>query len=155
MEKLDIIEKQENEIYEKDCRIEELETELEEIKNINKNKWQHHILFEDVELIKDLPVPRIQMNFETDGYNNKWVYGLVIKPFWFQWDGLENKLLMIPISRTTGTGKRSPSEEDKLPFRDGLHVKYDAKELNLPAYFVWESEGIVEKIKEYKSKINE
>ena len=144
-DKCSLLERLNTEIYEKDIRIEELEKEIETIKNIETNKWQHHQFFKKTKLTEKLPIPRIQMNYWNDGYNCKWEYGFVFEPFWGQWEeGFDYQF--IPISQTTGSGRRKFNNNIDLPFRDGKHIKVDAKNFNLPAYFVYEEENFCEEI---------
>jgi len=143
VEKVTLLEKLNDEIEEKKNKIEELECIISKKENIEKNKWQHHVILKETNLTKTLPVPRIQMDYVTDGYNRRWIYGFVFKPFWFQWEDDEN-ILFIPISLTTGAGGTSKNKidlRDMLPFRDGKHIKFDSKNFNLRAFFVCEDEN--------------
>lgn len=89
----------------------------------------------------DLPLPRLEMRFERKGdYGYAMTYGIVRKHYV---DGIE----FIPLSLTTTSGGadqdfaflkkailagKREAINAKLPFRDGVHIKYDSMSLNMP-----------------------
>lgn len=146
-DKLTTIQRLNSQVNIKDEKIEDLENELNELKSYKERGWQYHKFIKKKKNIrKNLPTPRIEMNFKTDGHNMKWEYGFVFNPFW----ETTGDLIYIPISRTTGTGRihiDTENDSDFLPFRDGLHIKHDSLVFNLPIYFIWEKEKIIKEIK--------
>lgn len=151
-EKMEQIEKEKNELKEK----------LSVYEDIKYYKWLSHV---EISLNENqgkpenggLPLPRIEMRFEKEHESSvRAIYGLVKKHYL-------GHIEFIPISQTTmgGTAQReievvksaiikndSDTINNYLPFRDGVHVKYDAMSLQLPIYV--RCEELV-----YEFKINE
>ena len=127
-EKLETIERLENEIYDKDCKIEKLEEKLENIDYEDTWKWRH-IRELSKEENKDLPVPRLEIRYRNlDKFNHVADYGLV-------YEHLMGEILFVPFG-STKCGNSKSLDEQALPFRDGSHIKHDAYFLKLPAFLV-------------------
>lgn len=164
-------------LEEKEVQVGDLEKTVERLKyetSLDCIKWQKHRLLDNDDFYKGLPVPRVEMIFEAVGsgtdddafYNHEWTYGIVTKPYTFQWD-FKDKLLFIPLSKTTGSGGNNVSRirstgKIDTPFRDGVHVKFDSLMFGLPAFISCralnvihpiekiEGESIMEVVKEFK-----
>ncbi len=145
-------------IEDRDFKIEELEEKIEELKNFNSlvdTAYQRHFTIKDSGIRDGLPFPRLEMIFEyLDGdrrYGYKWIYGMVMKPYSFMTDS--NDLLFIPFSVTRGSGSSDMIRNGKheLPYRDGMHIMKESEVLNLPAYIINEEENHCEKIENDKS----
>lgn len=97
--------------------------------------WARHEDFDDD---SGLPVPRLEIrckNLDT-WHNWTWTYGIVYKH-------LLKHCVFVPLGYTKcGGGGRIPVYEGEptLPFRDGAHIRHDAKELRLAAYSLFEGE---------------
>lgn len=88
-----------------------------------------------------LPLPRLEMRFEREGeYGFAMVYGIVRKHY-------VNNIEFIPLSKTTTScyanetfqrvksaiqAKDYETINNALPFRDGVHIKYDSMSLGMP-----------------------
>jgi uncharacterized coiled-coil protein SlyX len=139
MEKIDIVEKLNDEVEEQRIEIKKLERKLDHLKDFNTNRWQHHksVKLKEDDSRKELPLPRFEMIYSIEDYQIEWVYGLALKPFWFLFEN-EPDYLFIPFSRTTSSGDDRTNLEAQnsfLPFRDRLHIKHDSMVLGLPMYF--------------------
>jgi len=127
----------------KDNKIEELESELnkykiEEENDIDRENWKwtiHKNLSEKENM--DLPIPRLELkynNLTDDCYNSEWEYYLVYKH-------LLGDIICVPLGYTkVSGGNKAPIYDGKinLLFRDGAHIKNEAKQLNIPAYVICE-----------------
>jgi len=118
---------------------EKLQNRVNVIDNMVNLGWLLHKEM-SVEENKDLPLPRLEMRFERGDYGYAWIYGIVRKHYAA---GIE----FIPLSKTTTSNnvvrvfeglKKAMKIGDyetinrELPFRDGVHIKYDSMSLNLP-----------------------
>lgn len=114
--------------------------ELENIVDFFRNKYfADHQIIDEKEKTKEypgynkLPLPRIEMRINPlreDWYEIEWIYGIVYKHF-------DDNVLFIPLSKTTSSGsshERMKQGKIELPFRDGLHVRVDAKVFNMDAF---------------------
>jgi len=147
----------------KDGIIEELKDKIDNLEimtDIDKIWWMRHSVFDDCELSQEMEVPRLEMRLERDGVsfrnNDSWysrIYttGLVYRHF--KDAGINNKLLFIPLDKTTTKGGKSKSFKDiwadgdpELPFSDGSHIVANSITLNLPAYIVCYEKNIFAKI---------
>ena len=106
------------------------------------NDWMNHESKVEPEWLRHLPLPRMEMRFSRraeDWYTYQWVYGLVYRHF--TQDGTD-KVAFIPFGATKGEGGGDEFEDQlqngllPTPFRDSLHLKLEAKMLNLPAFVV-------------------
>lgn len=137
----------------KDETIEKLERiiskhDSEEEKERLRDAWEwtrHFTLDEDD---ADLPVPRLELRWEaTDkrGYNRTCWYFLVYKHFL-------GYIVKVPIGHTAVSGGREEPFYDgsdsldphgvsriHTPFRDGAHIRNEARQLNLPAFVIWKN----------------
>lgn len=122
----------------KDARIEELETELEEKeRNADSAKWEwarHRTLKDD----GGLPVPRLEIRYVSlseDDYQGAWEYGLIYRH-------TLGDIVYVPLGYTTTQGGRNVEPVGTpmyTPFREGVRIVNDAKQLNLPAFAIRES----------------
>ena len=140
MEKIDIVEKLNDEVEEKKEKIERLENELSHINDFHVNRWQHHkgVRLEKTDARNKLPLPRLEMIYSIKDYQIVWLYGLAFKPFWFL-HGTGPDYIFLPFSRTISSGEDITNLEKQhtlLPFRDGLHIKHDSMILDLPMFFI-------------------
>lgn len=133
-----IQERLEEQLNLKDERIEELEKELQELKDESEWDWKwsrHKTLKQNLE---NLPVPRLEMRWHKeseDGYLQRWDYWLIYRH-------TLNHLVAVPLgqTKTQGGNGQPPIYEGKIrtPFRDGVHICNDTGHLGIPAF------GIVE-----------
>lgn len=133
------IERLEQLLDEKSERIEELESELQELKDDSEADWKwarHTTLKENPE---NLPVPRLEIRWQKlseDGYLSQWDYALIYK------HTLGN-LVRIPLgqTKTQGGNGKPPIHlgEIRTPFRDGVHICQDSEQLKLPAFAICEN----------------
>lgn len=81
----------------------------------------------------DLPIPRLEIRWHrtNDGYSIMATYGLVYRH-------LLDEVYLVPLGCTKRSGYLNSRKEPclDLPFRDGCHMKHDAKNLHLPAFVV-------------------
>jgi len=147
-------------IEEKEDKIENLQEQVEQLENerdLQNFLWQKQTYFQENELQKTLPVPRLEMRFkrvktfknDNGWYNVEWVYGIVYKHYA---ETHSETMLFIPFSKTTGSGGGGTFEHyfrnGKLdtPFRDGVHIVAESKVFGLPAYIICEEKGIIQEI---------
>jgi hypothetical protein len=112
-------------------RIAELEYEIAELQE--RVPWTDHSEVPPDEL----PVPRLEMLWEKgsfpNGHNYRCTYRLIYKHLLGHW-------IAVPLGSTRVSGGRDPDQYDaklQIPFRDGAHIRSDAKHLNLPAFVRW------------------
>lgn len=114
----------ETELKEKEKQIQELQQKLEKYEY--DVSWTRHISEDDN---YGLPVPRLEINWIKTSYN--WIarYDLIKRDYMGEY-------IKIPLGRTESCRQRSPICDGNidLPIRDGIHIKYDAIWLDLPAY---------------------
>lgn len=123
----------------KDALISELESELEEKKREDDSE---RYLWARPRTLKDaagLPVPRLQIRYVSlsdDGYHGAWEYGMIYRHTLAH-------IVYIPLGYTTtqgnGHGVEPVGTPMYTPFREGVHIVNDAKQLNLPAFVIRES----------------
>lgn len=125
-----------SQLEEADERIMELENEVERFKDARP--WTEH---EDVENDNlNLPVPRLEMLWEHGefryGYQYRCKYRMVYRHFLGQ-------CVAVPLGETLVGTKLQPDHygEINIPFRDGAHIKSEARSLNLPAYVRWDGKA--------------
>ena len=127
-------------LNEKDRQIDKLAERVEELENTLDGRtwgWTIHTTVSEDENM-NLPVPRLEMRWrELDdwGYNWEAQYRLVHRHFL-------DHLVAIPLGSTKRGGDSPPMTNEKvdLPFRDGAHIKHDAKALDLPAFVIYGDE---------------
>ena len=133
------IERLETLLDEKDIEITKLQKDLDKLKDDSKRIWEwarHTQLDAD---INDLPLPRLEIRCENlgDWYNWQWTYSLVYKH-------VTETVVFVPLGSTKcgGSGRMPLDFEGKpdLPFREGVHIRYDAKNMNLPAFAIFEGQ---------------
>lgn len=142
------IERLEEALDEKDARITMLEEELRTLKDESERTWlwARHFKIEDD---KTLPVPRLEIRCRNldDWYNWEWHYGLVYRH-------MLGDCIFVPLGHTTCNGGGHPPLDSQgnpnLPFRDGVHIRKDARQLNLPAYCLLEGQSTVIDTTEYQ-----
>lgn len=122
-------------IKEKENQIEDLRNKIGELERVIDQDWRWAI-HKKAEINPPLlPVPRLQITYETidrdnDGYTAKWLYSLIYKH-------TLGDVIQIPLgcTRTDGYGEKLP-RVGELPYRDGVHIRRDMIQLNLPAYSI-------------------
>lgn len=128
------LERLEQQLDLKDARIDELETELQELKDeaASEWKWARHKKLKDNP--DNLPVPRLEIrwhNESDDGYLTRWDYTLIYRH-------LLGHLIAVPLSQTriTGGNGSPPIHNGRIqtPFRDGVHICHDTHHLGIPAF---------------------
>lgn len=118
----------------------DLQDRVHVVENITNYYW---LLHRDVSIEenKDLPLPRLEMRFEREGGRGfAMVYGIVRHHY-------VNDIQFIPLSKTTTSShveetfkrvkdaivaKNYEVINNALPFRDGVHIKYDSMSLGMP-----------------------
>ena len=137
MDKMTAIERLEALLNEKDEEIEKEEARAdaaeERLAGI-RGGWMVHVT---LPAEQSLPVPRLEVVYDNDG-DETWreyvvIYRLVYRHFLGHCVG-------VPLGKTTirgGVG-RAPIFDGKvdLPFRDGQHIRSDARHLSLPAFAI-------------------
>ena len=125
-------------------QLESAEDEIRELKYQvsrleDRLPWTEHLTLEE----SNLPVPRLEMLWEKGkfprGYNFRCSTRLVYRH-------TLGHLVGIPFYETLRGSEISPDEYGKIdtPFRDGVHIRNDARQLQLPAFVIWN--GKVEQI---------
>lgn len=143
-------------IEEKDEQISELESKIDELEqklDYARWQWQQHEAFENDELSKQMPFPRLEMRMirrsKDNWYSVEYLYGLVYKHYS---DLYNNMLRFIPFSLTTSEGGRDTFESRfkdgklDLPYRDGTHIRSEAALFNLPAFIVCKEKSVCQRI---------
>jgi hypothetical protein len=121
----------------KDARIEELETELQEANEKLEANWdwcRHTKLEANPD---NLPVPRLEIRWSKvteDGYEQYWDYRLIYRH-------LLGHLIAVPLGGTKTSGGNCdslkwPNGTLHLPFRDGAHISHDTGHLGIPAFAI-------------------
>lgn len=125
------IERLESALNERDYKIEDLQQEIDGLKEFATWAWSRHTTIE----AKDdpLPVPRLQIevfNVSGDWYVSEWVYSMV-------YEHLLGHHVIVPMGHTKQTGGRGgPRDVADLPFRDGAHIRHEAKAFGWPAFAI-------------------
>jgi predicted RNase H-like nuclease (RuvC/YqgF family) len=137
------IERLEEQLNDKDMYISNLEREIEELKQLNDEKawfWTKHTKSKETE---GLPIPRLEIRWrqeDIDGYNWVAAYNLVYRHF-------TGDVVVVPVGATKVGGGRSPTfdytagaegEVVSTPFRDGVHIAHDMRELKLPGFAIYD-----------------
>lgn len=146
-----LIERYESQIEELQNKVYDLEEKLdsaEEWANIKAFYRPRDLDGDDLDLVKDLPVPRLQIELTIHSeHHHSWFYSLVYRHLC---DDLAGKLTMIPLGMTESKGGHKYDRYDSLeemqrslPFRDRAYIKHDAAHLGIPAFavangWVWE-----------------
>lgn len=124
------IERLERELNDRDIKIEELQEQIDGMKAHATWGWARHTMIEaDAD---PLPVPRLQIEaFNTSGdwYIAEWVYSMV-------YVHLLGHHVVVPLGHTRQTGGRGPRDASDLPFRDGAHIRHEAKAFGWPAFAI-------------------
>ncbi len=120
-------------LNQKDDEIKKLSDELFELKDQEEADWRWarpRILNENVE---GLPIPRMEIRYVCTSerrYNYRWEYCMIYRHF-------AGHLVAIPLGVTQvgGSSDRLPIGADGIetPFRDGVHIVEDAKQIGIPA----------------------
>ena len=84
-----------------------------------------------------LPVPRLQIELTIKSESHHiWLYSLV-------YEFTTGEIIAVPMGETSSRGGhrsfKFDSTEDacrEIPYRDGVHIRRDAWQLNLPAYAI-------------------
>lgn len=92
----------------------------------------------------DLPCPRLQLRWDKCG--DICHYELVMELTEFdirrERNGeVRSRFIAVPMGCTTrypGGSPRSEAGVIDTPYRDGVHIRWDMKHLNLPGYALWE-----------------
>lgn len=146
-EKKNAVERLEELLHTKDREIERLEEQVHELKNAADFEeryrvwfWTKHSKSEEKE---GLPVPRLEIRWrkeDGDGYNWVAAYNLVYRHYL-------GDVMAVPLGATKVGGQRSPtfdyvtmteSSKVETPFRDGVHIMHDMRELRLPGFAVYD-----------------
>lgn len=147
-------------IDEKDKQLQELKEKLEQMElktDLQNMAYQLHEHFEESDLQKTLPYPRLEMRFRRienhrgrkDWYNVEWHYGIVHKHYV---DTRNNMMLFIPLGKTTSSGGGAEFEDHfhsgrlETPHRDIVHIFSESIVFGMPAYIICEEKNIVQKI---------
>lgn len=117
-------------ISEKEESIDELENQIQEIKSEADLSWdwaRHTKPEED----SRMPVPRLELRAEVlNEFSYAETYQLIYRHFL-------GHLVAIPLGQTKVSGGHfSVPNLDRLPGRDGAHIKSDKVNLNLPAFHI-------------------
>lgn len=143
-----ILERLEEQLQERDARIEELEERLKVEEDREAYRWTRHRAVPRDEN-PELPVPRLQLRYvergDNDWYSYTVVYELVYQHYLEGVGGGED-LIALPLGSTTvdgnGLGVKgaglpvSEKGEISLPRRDGVHIISDSVQLNFPMFTV-------------------
>ena len=123
----------------KEQEIADLEAEVDELKNTVKQAEAGWSLPVALKVERNLPVPRLEMLIESRDdfrYVVEWRYRMIYRHFL-------GHLVAVPLGYTESLGGdrngKAPRDFDgklQLPYRDGAHIKSDAKNLGMPAYIV-------------------
>jgi hypothetical protein len=138
-DKTTAIERLEGLLNEKDAEIENLSKQVEDLEERIRgirSGWMEH---KELPRTQTLPVPRLEMLYEPiHGWSDyETIYQLVYRHFL-------GHCVAIPLGRTSinsSSWKNAEPPMDELgrphlPFRDGAHIKSDAKHLNVPAFVI-------------------
>jgi len=104
--------------------------------NVRINEWIKGTIITEEENL-NLPVPRLEIryfNINEDGNNLTAIYSLIYKHF------LGDLVNVIMGQTNCRYPKPNPIAENgiiKTPFKDGVHIENDKKQLNLPAYAIY------------------
>lgn len=125
-----VIERLEQDLNNADAEREKLQEELDGLKEHATWGWSRHT---EIAAGNDkLPVPRLQMtaiNVSGDWYVTDFISSMVYKHFL-------GHHVIVPIGHTRRTGGSGGSFDGRLPFRDGAHIKHDARMFNWPAFLI-------------------
>ena len=128
-----ILERLERELNNADIEREKLQEELDGLKAHATWGWSRHTQIESAD--DNLPVPRLQIEaFNTSGdwYVTEWVYSMV-------YEHLLGHHVVVPMGHTKQTGGRGRHDSvERLPFRDGAHIRHEAKAFGWPAFQIVE-----------------
>ena len=134
----ELLDRKDEEIWELQKKVEEFEEK--EAFDQRQRDWgwiEHKVLEEDDVL---LPVPRLELRWSVseNGYNKWCEYALVYQHFL-------GEIIRVPLGMTKQSGN-APIRYDSgpnldLPYRDGTHIRSDAKQLSLPAFVVYNGEA--------------
>ena len=119
------------ELEEAEERIGELEREVERLQD--HLPWTQH---EEIEATPDMPVPRLEMVWEEGKFPRDYQYRCAYR---LVYRHLLGHLVAVPLGETMVGSTKPPDHfgEIDTPFRDGAHIKSDARQLGLPAYVRW------------------
>lgn len=136
-EKMTAVERLEDQLNERDAKIEDLEGKVEELQRLleaSKSGWTLHVDLGKAP--QTLPVPRLEMFYIQDDPN--WYDFRVVQRLVYQHMLGHYEAIPIGQTRTQGGHGRAPIYDNKisLPFREGCHVAHNAAAMNLPAFAV-------------------
>lgn len=126
----------------KDEELQELREKLEKLEDAEGREWKWCIPQEIEAATDSLPVPRLECRAKMVGdnwHNFVWEYSLIYRHFL-------KHIMKIPLGlTTTNSGRGTPpvfNGEIHGPFREGAHIKSDAEELGLPAFYIVETNPV-------------
>lgn len=143
------IERLEEQLNERDEKIEELEGKLAEAERAAEedHTWSKHVEYKaGEEPSPELPVPRLEMRWSEEERNDSYEltarYSLVYRH-------LCKQIVFVPLGVTRTTGalaeRINPNKTVDTPFRDGAHLRNEMAQLGLRAF------GIVgDHVREYR-----
>jgi hypothetical protein len=129
--KMTAIERLEELLNEKDSEIDTLRDQIAELQQIEIDaawRWARHTKIN----VDDLPTPRLEIRLHyLNDFSYTWMYALVYKHFL-------GHSVHVPLGETQVSGSYRPgaNPKDRMPFRDGVHIKYDMKHLGLRAFVI-------------------
>lgn len=139
----ELLDKKDEEVGELQEKVRRFEHDREREENRETWVWTEHLIMDEDDC-SPLPVPRLELNWslaDERGYNRYCWYYLVYRH-------LLNEVVKIPMGMTKVGGGRGPWQPEgprgqfiETPFRDTAHVVNEARQLNLPAYVVYEDKA--------------
>lgn len=127
-----IIERLERDLNNADADREKLQDELDGLKEHATWGWSRHTQIEAAD--DKLPVPRLQIeaiNASGNWYVTEWIYSMV-------YEHLLGHHVVVPLGHTRQTGGSGIRNTEHLPFRDGAHIRHEAKVFGWPAFSIIE-----------------
>jgi hypothetical protein len=126
------IERLESECNRLEAEASALRAKLSEHESTEAWRWTRHQRHDSD---GGLPVPRLELRWEPideRGYNWRALYSLVHRHFLGHY-------VTVPMGETRVGGMREPLRDGEvdLPFRDGVHIKHDMRELNVPGFAIY------------------
>lgn len=109
----------------------QLEKKIADQKHFSDWHWRQIRQISEEENLS-LPLPRLEIRYRKDDYNSYADYGLVTRHF-------AKHIDFTPFSSTRVS--KDYADKLELPLRDGAHIIHDGKNLNLPAYVVFEGKS--------------
>lgn len=117
-------------LEQRERELEELHAQINEKGEAERNIWTMHAKLPEEQ---SLPVPRLEILVEDSDesmYDRKLTYRLVYRHFLGYCVG-------VPFGMTRqGGGNADRPLLELMPFRDGAHIKHDARQFGLPMFMV-------------------